>query len=274
MNRNYLGRALFLSLLIHILILLSHGFWDELGLISLPVRPEKRQASKRMVFDIVETQEASRVPPAEADHYSDKDAVARDAMTQPMDRTDRPYSEGIAAVQTHEPPPGQDLRQQTDSRLVPEDRDRTGLQVRARPSVPFSREMLVRGASPSGMQVPAQDQSRSSAVEFGGFQLNTYAWDFAPYLLELRRRIQRNIYPPQAFTYLGLGGNNVLRFRILRDGTLVGPKLLEYGGEKVLVETSQKAVETSAPFPPLPGNFPEDFLEITARFQYLILNNP
>lgn len=274
MNRNFFGRALFLSLLIHILILLSHGFWDEMGLISLPARPEKRQTAKRMVFDIVETREASRVPPAEADHYSDKDAVAMDAVTRPMDRTDRPYSEGIAAVQTPEPAPGSAVREQPDSRSVPEKRDMAGLQAAARPSMPFSREMLVRGASPSGFQNPAMDQRESSAVEFGGFQLNTYSWDFAPYLLELRRRIQRNIYPPPAFTYLGLGGNNVLRFRILREGTLVGPKLLEFDGEKVLVETSQKAVETSAPFPPLPENFPEDFLEITARFQYLILNNP
>jgi len=274
LNRNYLGRALLLSLLIHLLILLSYGLWDNVGLIPLPVRPEKRQAVKRMVFNIVETREASPAPPAEAEHYSDKDAVAKDAMTRPMDRTDRPYSEGIATVQTPEPPSGAAVQQQTDSRSVPEERDMAGLEYRARPSQPFSREMLVGSASPSGFQNPVMDQRQSSAVEFGGFQLNTYAWDFAPYLLELKRRIQRNIYPPPVFTHLGLGGNNALRFRILRDGTLVGPKLLEYDGEKVLVETSQKAVETSAPFPPLPGNFPEDFLEITARFQYLILNNP
>ena len=42
-----------------------------------------------------------------------------------------------------------------------------------------------------------------------------------------------------------------------------------YGeGEKALIETSKRAVQVSAPFPPLPEDFPEKYLVVTASFHY------
>jgi hypothetical protein len=52
---------------------------------------------------------------------------------------------------------------------------------------------------------------------------------------------------------------------------LEGPQVLEYSGEKALIETSKKAIQVSAPFRPLPEDFPEKYLQVTARFQYFIL---
>ena len=60
------------------------------------------------------------------------------------------------------------------------------------------------------------------------------------------------------------------RFRITRDGQLIGQKILGYEGEKALIETSKRAVEVSAPFWPLPDDFPQDYLEVTARFYYIV----
>ena len=37
-----------------------------------------------------------------------------------------------------------------------------------------------------------------------------------------------------------------------------------------LLETSRNAIRVSAPFKPLPGEFPEQYLEVTARFYYYI----
>ena len=45
-------------------------------------------------------------------------------------------------------------------------------------------------------------------------------------------------------------------------------EVLEYIGHKTLMETSVRAIEVSAPFKPLPVDFPEDYLEITAQFYY------
>jgi outer membrane biosynthesis protein TonB len=105
----------------------------------------------------------------------------------------------------------------------------------------------------------------------GGFSLNTYQWDFAPYMLWLKNHVQRNIFPPAAFTRMGIiSGNTVLRFRISRDGVLQGMELAGYEGHKSLMETSVRAIQLSAPFRALPKDFPEDYLEVTAHFEYTI----
>jgi len=107
--------------------------------------------------------------------------------------------------------------------------------------------------------------------ELGGFAFNTYDWDFAPYMLELKRRIQGNIFPPIAFSQLGMiDGETLLRFRINPDGSLEALELLDTKGHKSLVDTSVNAVEISAPFPVLPDDFPKPFLEVTGKFIYFI----
>ncbi len=107
--------------------------------------------------------------------------------------------------------------------------------------------------------------------ELGGFAFNTYDWNFAPYMLELKRRIQSNIFPPIAFSRLGIiDGETLLRFRIYPDGRLEALTLLNSKGHKSLVDTSVEAVKISAPFPLLPDDFPKPFLEVTGKFIYFI----
>ncbi len=107
--------------------------------------------------------------------------------------------------------------------------------------------------------------------ELGGFAFNTYDWDFAPYMLELKRLIQGNIFPPIAFSQLGMiSGETLLRFRIYPDGKLEALELLNAKGHRSLVDTSLDAVKISAPFPGLPEDFPEPFLEVTGKFIYFV----
>jgi hypothetical protein len=142
----------------------------------------------------------------------------------------------------------------------------------------FRREFLTGEASTNqtswpfvSRYDPGLDNTASRAPELGSFSLNTYAWEYAPYLLWLKNRIQRNIHPPPAFTHMGIiSGQTILRFRLSREGTLENLELLDYRGHKSLMETSVRAVQVSVPFRPLPRDFPEAFLEITARFDYVI----
>jgi len=115
---------------------------------------------------------------------------------------------------------------------------------------------------------PSYRELQSSVERNGGISFNTYAWEWAPYLLKLKDLIQKNIFPPASFTRLGFGGSHLIRFRIARDGRLTGPHILGSDGDRVLTETSSKAITLSAPFPPLPDDFPESFLEVTVLFQY------
>src|SRR5688572_16797653 len=59
----------------------------------------------------------------------------------------------------------------------------------------------------------------SARASIGGIQLSTTEWDFAPYLLDLKRRIKQKWIPPIAFTALGaIHGYSWVRFRIYPDG--------------------------------------------------------
>jgi hypothetical protein len=61
-----------------------------------------------------------------------------------------------------------------------------------------------------------------------------------------------------------------VKFRIWRDGRLEGPELIDYEGSDLLRDTSLEAVKLSADFKPLPPDFPDEYLDITGTFEYLI----
>ena len=100
---------------------------------------------------------------------------------------------------------------------------------------------------------------------------NTYEWDFAPYMLAMKRRVERNLHPPYAFTHMGMvSGINILHFTVRRDGTVHDLTILGSDTHACLDRTSVRAIGLSLPFMPLPDNFPEDVLEVTAQFSYTI----
>lgn len=275
-SHRFIG-AVGLSILFHLIFLLFYAKWEEIRLFPLP------REAKQIAFEIVENPNAEYLKnrPKQADLYSDRNAIAKDQMDLQKPDTRLPYSNGISQVkdvktqkfsidnQTNQQNPMQNSQHRTE----PEPLDRSAdMDHRIQSSSSFSREqLLIRSKSRTQhSQELAYRQTLSSADHSGGISFNTYDWDFAPYLLELKKRIERNIYPPPAFTHLGIGGSNLIRFRIARNGEMNGPEVLGYEGEKALIETSKKAIEVSAPFWPLPDDFPRDYLEVTARFYYVI----
>jgi TonB family protein len=127
------------------------------------------------------------------------------------------------------------------------------------------------GALSGGIGAGLPSLPLPSALGLGGVSFNTLEWDFAPYAIELKRRIADHWYPPIAFTYGGLyGGVTVLRFRIGPDGTLTGPELISGAEHSSLDTAAINAVKLAAPYRPLPDNFPEPNLEVTFSFHYLL----
>ena len=121
---------------------------------------------------------------------------------------------------------------------------------------------------PSAPSAPRYNNRGERAPVGADFQLSTYNWNWAPYLKELKKRIESNIYPPPAF-YMGLvRGRTFLRFKILPDGSMTEFELITYTGHESLMNTSVHAIKASVPFLPLPSDFPEDHLGITVGFFY------
>jgi hypothetical protein len=75
------------------------------------------------------------------------------------------------------------------------------------------------------MSPPSSTNPDSARASIGGIQLSTTEWDFAPYLLDLKRRIKQKWIPPIAFTALGaIHGYTWVRFRIYPDGRMEDPR--------------------------------------------------
>ena len=101
------------------------------------------------------------------------------------------------------------------------------------------------------------------------FALSSYAWDWAPWVLDLRDKFGRTINPPPVYTHLGLvSGITRIKFVINRDGTLAAYSVLSHNGHEVLEKTTIEAVEAVFPFKPLPEDFPDPKLVIIGNFIY------
>jgi outer membrane biosynthesis protein TonB len=135
----------------------------------------------------------------------------------------------------------------------------------------WTSEMSPRHDPSFADQSEAFDEPGSARASIGGISLSTTDWDFAPYLLDLKRRIKQKWIPPIAFTALGaVHGYTWVRFRIFPDGHMEDMTIIETEGHDSLHRASANAVKGAAPFHPLPADFPDKFLEIEFGFYYLL----
>jgi outer membrane biosynthesis protein TonB len=140
----------------------------------------------------------------------------------------------------------------------------------------FKRSKFIAQQSPSRQpSLPEQNPDfknlGSTRASVGGISINTMAWDFAPYLLDLKHRIKQHWIPPLAFTALGaIHGYTKINFRIYLDGSMEGLTITESKGHDSLHRSSGNAIKGAAPFRPLPDDFPEPYLDITFGFYYLL----
>ncbi len=277
--QNIFRLALLISVLLHLLGVVFVGLVLPLSTIALQTTETSKTDRPPLVFTLAETPESARreKPPENAEHVSDKNAVAQNPEAPQNLPTGKSFAEGLSPNATAAPQPPANAVQPEPATADNSSREEAasaeeGMRA-ARISSNFRRDFLTgsQRSTPPQFSEAGRENQQSRAPEIGGFSLNTYEWDFAPYMLWLQKQVQRNIYPPPAFTHMGIiSGRTMLRFRINRDGTLLGMELLGYDGHKSLMETSVRAVQLSAPFRELPKDFPEEYLEVTGHFEYTV----
>ncbi len=253
---------------------------------------EEQQDRPPMVFDIVETPEQARseTPEADARHLSDKTARAQDQNRSQSLPKGAPYSEGQTERALFQGNPERSMPRMNPDRQPRE----SGSESRESPTTSENRQLAARGRQSSqpktfhpdvlrGQQSPQRllpsdytdgvnrDQTQTSSENVGQVSLNTYQWDFAPYILVMKKKLRRNMYPPPALYRLGIGGEAVVRFRVYPDGHIENLNVLSYRGHSAFSTTSVNAIKASLPFEPLPEDFPEKYLELTWTFLYSIL---
>jgi len=257
--------ALALSILAHA-VLLMPGIRDMFSALDLEVEDEP--VAIPMEFTLVSPPENPTPTDRISKYLSTVTSGARDVV-ETNQRTEEPHSEGrIPIPDNPSPAEGAEGGGTNDVPPLPEPVTDLG--------EAFEKSRFIEQSSPQRERSmpeenPDFDNEGSARASIGGIQLSTTAWDFAPYLLDLKHRIKQHWIPPLAFTALGaIHGYTWVRFRIYPDGSLEALEVVETEGHDSLHRSSVNAIKGAAPFRQLPRDFPDPYLEITFGFYYLL----
>ncbi|MCU0610514.1 MAG: hypothetical protein MUE60_01835 [Candidatus Eisenbacteria bacterium] len=107
-----------------------------------------------------------------------------------------------------------------------------------------------------------------NAALTGSVSLNTVEWEYAPWLQEFSRRLQRSWLAPVAY-YMGIiQGSTEMELEVAKDGSLQRLVVRDAEGHDSLRQTSVAVLEALAPYRPLPQDFPEKSLVLRITLVY------
>lgn len=278
-RRKNLIIATLLSILFHIglfflFILFNYlGFFNKNIIKEKPkevtvVFPENKPIPKPKKFIITENRNENSQVPNKANLLSDKNSIAANKKVNLPTKPNLTYNEGNSAHEIASP-----LLQKQQKKDPFSSKSLTGKQVNTKNNKFGSPDFFTNNSKQSPI---SQDglgqtvrQTKFSAEKVGGMTLNTYAWEWAPYLNKLKRKHHSVWTVPTAYSRLGLiHGYTVLFLKISKQGILTEMKVLEHKGHESLKDASVQSMQASFPFQPLPEGFPEEYLEINATLVY------
>ncbi|MGH7408389.1 MAG: energy transducer TonB [Candidatus Methylomirabilales bacterium] len=99
--------------------------------------------------------------------------------------------------------------------------------------------------------------------------LESRSHEYAAYLEEVKRRVEREWRYPLLAQERGLTGKLVIEFAIRRDGGLTRLHLADSSGVSILDDAALDAIRRAAPYSPLPDAMDLDRLNVVASFEYL-----
>lgn len=108
----------------------------------------------------------------------------------------------------------------------------------------------------------------SGVARVGDFSLNTWEWNYAPWMQAFGNTLMRNWIAPPGRRLGLIWGKTVMRVVVERDGRVSLAEIVETDGHESLHNASRAALLSSSPFAPLPSHFPESHLEIRLTMSY------
>jgi len=283
-NRN-IFIALILSLLFHIGLIFFINFFDwlvvntqlmaenipdEITVVFPENKPEPKVPDEQKY--IVENQNETNEIPDKSNLLSDKNSRARNPELAERIQENTPLSEGNIDNRELSNPLSQQRPMRTfnkpfttdaltgkhadpnDTRRQQQDRDEDAEQSQQQASMGNNQRF---------------NQKDFSVEEVGALSLSTYAWEWAPYINKLKIKHQRVWSAPPAYSQLGLiSGQTTIVFEIARNGSLVNAQVIDHKGHESLEVSSLESIKAIFPFFPLPDDFPDETLTITATLIY------
>jgi outer membrane biosynthesis protein TonB len=274
--------AFLLSAIIHVLFLIFFKF--DLLFLQFPEETQSIPEEVTIVFpenkpeekprQIVENLNENEEVPAESDLLSDRNSRAANPELSEL-RSNQPRSDGNVQIPNLTTPnvttnPSQFL----PSKKFSKDALRKSEYANKDENIFKPKfEDITRSMQSSSVNQQTTDniyeQKKFSADHLGNMTLSTYAWEWAPYINAMKRKLQSVWFAPVAYYRLGLiHGYTDIRFTISRDGKLLKYKVLDHVGHESLEQSSVNAINAVFPFKALPNSFPDQNLTITARLIY------
>jgi len=215
-------------------------------------------------------------PPAESQRLGDQNKLARQLPAIGLPEFPEPPKEAPKAKPAPEPKPTlESISPQEPSPPSPQ----AQLTLPQLPGPGRGTDAILRGLAKGSTSGGGGQGIRGSVSEFDpqnpnlnlpGPQIlsDTMGVDFNPYLLRILSLVRRNWYSviPE-IARLGKQGRVVLEFSILRNGNVPDLILRGSSGTDSLDQAALSSIHLSAPFPPLPAEFPGQ--DIRLRFIYL-----
>lgn len=230
------------------------------------VFPENKSVPERPREIVQNTNETEEVPD-ESNLLSDKNSRARNPLKS-AERGDAPLSQGNTPFSNLSSAPSQ-------KSFSPVTKPKFSTEALRGTTTKTPSEEYQEQKSGKTMSQEAEgsnqilEQRKFSVEEVGALTLSTYQWQWAPYINAMKNKLMRVWFPPTAYYQLGLiHGSTIIKYTITREGDIVGLAVLDHEGHESLQLSSTNAIESLFPFLPLPDDFPEETLTITAKLVY------
>jgi len=264
-----------LSLLLHVIFVII--FIKDIVIVDLTPEEEDQFEEVTILFpenkpkSIVENINENSEIPDESDYLSDFNSKARTEQllrqlgTQPMSDGNIPYAN------LTRPNLQQQIQKQFQVKKFSRDaligEKTTDIQNNAYQTESQETQENIQANQSTTNNI--YDQKQFSADQMGDISLSTYAWEWAPYINALKRKLYTVWFTPAAYHRLGLiYGQTIIEFSISREGKLIYYKVHDHQGHESLEKSSVNAITAVFPFKKLPDHFPEENLTITARLIY------
>lgn len=141
------------------------------------------------------------------------------------------------------------------------------------PATKTKKKSPSQAGSGSGLSlgIGIGDGSGSGGTGFGpgfgsgtGFSNIPYAY----FLQNLSDRISSEWMTAQIRTGLSGEYHTVVQFRIFRDGRISDPEIKERSGVRTMDMSAVRAIRNAAPFPPLPREYEDEYMQIILYFEH------
>ena len=283
----HLSWFIFGSALIHGLLFLFLARYEPQKI----AEPEK---SKPIEFVVVPPEEKNIEPPPETNKRAQDNSVAPKTVEPPKTPTTDEIGEDIISQPSPPPVPKSVPEPQPSppSAAKPDAKDSmTGQDAPVTPSETEQEDSVATRLPTKTEPDPATPKEGSAADLLGGDYKKTLAdggadaffspealthetvlnpgqidalrdIDLSEYFAEIKRRVKRNWNP----SYSSQEQTTYLTFNIQKNGQITNLKITESSGSEKLDRESMMAVQNSAPFAPLPPDFPLEALEIEFSF--------